>query len=54
MKLGQYLYGNSVFKIGETGNSNGEFRKPRDVVVDNFGKFYVTDGDNFRVQIFSP
>lgn len=46
--------GNPLFKIGETGNSSGEFRKPRDVVVDNFGVFYVTDGDNYRVQIFRP
>lgn len=38
--------------IGMRGTQLGEFNLPRDVAVSSDGLLYVTDGGNFRVQIF--
>lgn len=47
--------GNHLFDIGKRGGGPGEFNLPRDVVFNKKnGRLYVTDGGNFRVQVFDP
>ena len=41
-------------KWGGIGTGPGQFRNPGQVVVDAAGNVFVTDGDNSRVQKFSP
>ena len=38
--------------IGTRGSEAGEFNLPRDVVYGSDGLIYVTDGGNFRIQVF--
>lgn len=44
--------GKHLLDIGKRGTEDGEFNLPRDVVVGPGGLLYVTDGGNFRVQVF--
>jgi sugar lactone lactonase YvrE len=45
--------GELVLQFGEAGTYPGEFAFPNDIVVDDSGQIYVSDGNNYRVQIFS-
>jgi DNA-binding beta-propeller fold protein YncE len=38
--------------FGKAGRLEGEFRGPADVAVDSYGKIYVADKENSRIQIF--
>lgn len=52
-KSSDYL---QTMAFGKTGSGNGEFEKPRDVVVESKGdeqKIYVLDAGNNRVQVFN-
>jgi DNA-binding beta-propeller fold protein YncE len=40
-------------QFGGTGTGAGKFRMPWGITVDPDGEVYVTDNDNFRVQIFN-
>jgi streptogramin lyase len=44
--------GEFVFKIGESGDGEGEFNRPSGVAVDGDGDIYVADWANDRVQLF--
>ena len=44
--------GQNIFSIGRFGTSPGGFKDPGDVYIRD-GKYYVADGGNNRVQIFS-
>ncbi|MGE5652442.1 MAG: 6-bladed beta-propeller [Bacillota bacterium] len=46
--------GKHLLDIGKRGTGPGEFNLPRDVVIGRDGLLYVTDGGNFRVQVFRP
>lgn len=41
-------------KWGSRGTGDGQFRVPHGVAVDAAGNVYVVDGDNDRIQVFSP
>jgi DNA-binding beta-propeller fold protein YncE len=45
--------GSLIRAIGTRGKADGEFNLPRDVRVGPDGLIYVTDGGNFRVQVFT-
>src|SRR4051794_7678470 len=49
---GATLFGQT--KWGGIGTGPGQFRNPGQVVVDGACNVFVTDGDNSRVQKFSP
>lgn len=38
--------------FGKAGRLEGEFRGPADVAVDSYGRIYVADKENSRIQIF--
>ena len=40
--------------FGSRGSNQGQFGQPQDVAIDSQGYIYVTDGDNHRVQQFTP
>ncbi len=42
----------NIFSIGRWGTTGGSFQKPSHVFIHN-GKYYVSDTDNNRVQVFS-
>ena len=44
--------GKHLRSIGTRGTGEGEFNLPRDVRLGNNGLLYVTDGGNFRVEVF--
>lgn len=44
--------GDHLFDIGERGAAEGKFNLPRDVAIGTDRRLYVTDGGNFRVQVF--
>lgn len=44
--------GEFIMDIGKRGTEPGEFNLPRDVAVGKDGRLYVTDGGNFRVNIY--
>lgn len=41
------------YQIGSKGSLNGQFNEPVDSILNEIGKLYVADKNNFRVQIFS-
>ena len=43
-----------VGSINESGDADGQFKKPADVAVDREGRVYVADHSNDRVQVFNP
>ena len=43
--------GGEVGRIGRFGPGAGEFRAPRDVVVDDLGQVFVADSHNHRIQV---
>lgn len=45
--------GRFEFSIGEAGFGDGQFNRPRGVVVDEHGQLLVCDGWNNRIQVFS-
>ena len=38
---------------GSSGSGDGQFNQPRGIVVDDFGKVYVVDSQNHRIQKFA-
>lgn len=44
--------GEHLFDIGKRGSGPGEFNLPRDVAIAPNGDIYVSDGGNFRIQVF--
>lgn len=42
-----------IFDIGTRGREEGQLNLPRDVKMGRDGLLYVTDGGNFRVQVFT-
>lgn len=46
--------GKLVRRIGKTGAAPGEFSFPNQAAADSKGRIYVTNGNNGRVDIFSP
>lgn len=38
--------------LGEKGTTTGKFLNPSDLKIDNFGRLYVADSENFNVQVF--
>lgn len=46
------LSGAFLFDIGTRGSTDGKFNLPRDVAIGKDRRLYVTDGGNFRVQVF--
>lgn len=45
--------GDLIRQIGSRGSSEGELNLPRDVEIAPNGLLYVTDGGNFRIQVFT-
>ncbi len=45
--------GEHLFDIGKRGSGPGEFNLPRDVAIAPNGDLYVSDGGNFRIQVFN-
>lgn len=45
--------GNLVKVFGEEGNGNNQFSRPRGLAVDNRGRVYVADSENYRIQIYN-
>jgi DNA-binding beta-propeller fold protein YncE len=43
--------GQTLFKWGERGGGDGQFRRPMDVAIDSKGLIYIADYDNNRIQI---
>ena len=43
--------GKFIASYGKTGNGQGEFLRPADVVVDEFGRMFVCDWGNERIQV---
>ncbi len=41
------------YQIGSKGNLDGEFDEPTDIIINEMGKLYVSDKNNYRLQIFS-
>ena len=41
------------YQVGSKGKENGEFDEPTDAVLSETGKLYISDKNNFRVQIYS-
>jgi len=48
------LDGEFISQIGVAGDDDGQLDRPYDVAIDQEGNLYVTDSDNYRVQIFAP
>lgn len=47
--------GKLISELGSgPGSDAGQFKGPRDVKVDKAGNIFVSDGDNHRIQVFSP
>jgi len=46
------LSGELKLEFGKEGNGEGEFSFPNDVAVDSRGRIYVSDSNNYRVQVF--
>jgi DNA-binding beta-propeller fold protein YncE len=44
--------GEHLFDIGKRGSGPGEFNLPRDVAIAPNGDLYVSDGGNFRIEVF--
>ncbi len=44
--------GDHLFDIGKRGSGPGEFNLPRDVAIAPNGDLYVSDGGNFRIEVF--
>lgn len=44
--------GDFIMDIGKRGSAPGDFNLPRDVAVGKDGRLYVSDGGNFRVNIY--
>jgi len=42
-----------LYSFGELGNSDGEFYYPNDIAIDQFGRLYIADRENNRVQVWS-
>lgn len=40
------------FAFGSAGNANGQFQNPYSAVVDGQGRIWVSDGNNYRIQLF--
>ena len=48
------LKGNFIFQIGNTGSGEGQFNRPRGIIINEYnGDIYVCDSSNKRIQIFS-
>ena len=45
---------NMIDMIGKQGTKLGQFQDPNDLAFDKDGNMYVADGDNNRIQVFSP
>jgi DNA-binding beta-propeller fold protein YncE len=45
--------GQLLFSWGEPGTGPGQFNLPHGIALDRFGRVYVTDRENSRIQIFS-
>ncbi|NTU41791.1 MAG: 6-bladed beta-propeller [Nitrospirales bacterium] len=43
-----------IFDIGERGEETGQFNFPTNIALDREGKIFVTDTNNFRVQVLGP
>ena len=48
------LAGEFKLEFGKEGKEIGEFGFPNDAVADSTGRIFVTDSNNFRVQVFDP
>src|SRR6476661_320847 len=46
--------GNLITKWGSFGSGNGQFIGSGGIAVDSAGNVFVTDGENNRIQVFSP
>jgi hypothetical protein len=46
--------GKFITSVGETGELDGQFKKPEHVNIDTKGNLYVVDRGNQRIQVFSP
>ena len=46
------INGNDIMSFGKSGTKYGEFNFPLDVIVDG-NKLYISDGKNYRIQVFS-
>ncbi|MCP4048093.1 MAG: hypothetical protein GY732_19130, partial [Gammaproteobacteria bacterium] len=40
-------------RVGQSGNSRGQFNSPKAVAIANSGSIYVADSNNYRIQKFS-
>ena len=45
--------GRFLFSIGEAGFGDGQFNRPRGLIVDGHGQLLVCDGWNNRIQVFN-
>lgn len=43
-----------AWKLGTPGSGDGQFNVPQGLSVDAAGRVYVSERDNFRVQVFAP
>ena len=46
------INGNNMMSFGKSGTKYGEFNFPLDIIVDE-SQLYVSDGKNYRIQVFS-
>ncbi len=46
--------GNLVRQWGTTGSGHGQFQDPRGLTTDIFGRIYVSDFGNDRIEVFGP
>lgn len=48
------VYNPVLTEFGSQGSENGQFEFPQAVVKDGKGNFYISDGNNSRVEAFTP
>jgi DNA-binding beta-propeller fold protein YncE len=46
--------GRLLFSWGEPGRGPGQFNLPHGIALDRFGRVYVADRENSRIQVFTP
>jgi DNA-binding beta-propeller fold protein YncE len=46
--------GRLLFSWGEPGTGPGQFNLPHGIALDRFGRVYVADRENSRIQVFTP
>ena len=48
------ISGDFITSVGKKGRREGEFNLPYGIAVDSYGRLFVTDNRNNRIQVFTP